>query len=102
MPSFFERYLAAISQPIGTIRYFLKIIISIRESGAVFQLTAMGTIIETKTFEEALEIIKNAYLVLVPYSERIYSTVCFDIQKNKENRLKSKVESIENKIGKIA
>lgn len=82
-------------------QYVSKIIEMIRESGHTYQLTAMGTIIETNTLEEAFEIIGNAYKKLEPFSERVYSTVKFDIQKNKDNRLTSKIKSIESKIGAV-
>ena len=82
-------------------KYVSRIISMIRESGFSYQLTAMGTIVETNTMKEALEIINNAYNVLEPFSDRVYSTAKFDIQKNKDNRLSSKIKSIENKIGEV-
>ena len=82
-------------------KYVSKIISMIRKSGVSYKLTAMGTIIETNTLEKAFEIIGNAYKVLEPLSERVYLTAKFDIQKNKDNRLSSKIKSIENKIGAV-
>jgi uncharacterized protein (TIGR00106 family) len=81
--------------------YVSKVIEYIRDSGYQYKLTAMGTIVETETIEQALNIIKNAYTLLEPYSNRIYSTIKFDIRKNKSNRLEGKIKSIEEKIGKI-
>ncbi len=81
--------------------YVSKVIKMISESGHPYKLTAMGTIIETNTLTDALEVIKKAYEVLEPFSERVYSTVKFDIRKNVQNRLSGKVDSIENKIGKV-
>lgn len=78
-----------------------KIIAMIRDSGVSYKLTPMGTIIETESMEEALAIIQKSYDVLKDNSERIYSTLTFDIQKGKNNRLVSKVQSIEDKIGKV-
>ncbi len=78
-----------------------KIIAMIRDSGVSYKLTPMGTIIETESMEEALAIIQKSYDVLKDNSERIYSTLTFDIQKGKNNRLVSKIQSIENKIGKV-
>lgn len=82
-------------------QYVSQVIDMIRESGVDYQLTAMGTLIETETFYEALDIVNKAYVILEPYSERVYSTLTVDIQKNKSNRLKSKVSAIEAKIGKV-
>ncbi len=78
-----------------------KVIDLIRESGVNYQLTAMGTLIETDTLPEALNIVNRSYDVLAEDSERIYTTMNIDIQKGKNNRLKTKVEAIENKIGQV-
>lgn len=78
-----------------------KIIKMIRESGVRYKLTAMGTIIETETIEEALEIVNKSYKVLEPFSNRVYSTLTMDIRKGKVDRLHQKIESIENRIGKV-
>ncbi|NOZ47786.1 MAG: MTH1187 family thiamine-binding protein [Chlorobi bacterium] len=86
---------------ISVSQYVSKIIKMIHESGFTYKLTSMGTIIETDTLKEALELIQKAYDELEPFSERIYVTANFDIQKNKQNRITGKVESIENKIGKV-
>lgn len=79
-----------------------KVIDLIRESGVSYQLTAMGTLIETDTLPEALSLVNNCYDVLAVDSERVYTTMNIDIQKNKDNRLKTKVEAIEAKIGKVS
>ena len=81
--------------------YVSKIIDMIRESGVSYKLTAMGTIIETETMPQALEIVNKAYEVLEPFSDRVYSTLTMDIRKGKSNRMNQKVESIESKIGKV-
>ena len=82
-------------------KYVSKIIAMVRESGYAYKLTAMGTIVETDTMPEALKIVEKSYEILEPDSERVYSTLTFDIQKNKNNRLIGKVQSIEEKIGKV-
>ena len=82
--------------------YVSKIIKMIDESGVAYQLTPMGTIVETNTMDEALEIIKKSYLVLEKDCSRIYSSLKFDIRKGKDNRLEGKIASVESKIGKIS
>ncbi len=79
-----------------------KIIDMINKSGVTYKLTAMGTIIETETIEEALDIVNRSYKVLEPFSKRVYSTITLDIRKEKSNRLNQKIESIESKIGKVS
>ena len=83
-------------------QYVSKIIEMIRDSGCNYKLTAMGTIIESDTLAESLEIIQKSYNVLEPYSNRVYSTITFDIQKNKDNRLEGKIQSIKQKIGEVS
>ncbi|MFH2095822.1 MAG: MTH1187 family thiamine-binding protein [Bacteroidota bacterium] len=78
-----------------------KVIAMIRENCANFRLTAMGTIIETNTLDEALEIVKKAYDILGKESDRVYSNIKLDIRKGKENRLEGKIQSVEEKIGKV-
>ncbi len=81
--------------------YVSKVIEMIRNSGYTYKLTAMGTIVETDTIDQALNIIQQAYSILEPHSQRVYSTVKFDIRKNAHNRLEGKIQSIEEKIGKV-
>jgi uncharacterized protein (TIGR00106 family) len=83
--------------------YVSKIIAMIRDSGFEYKLSAMGTVVETETMEQSLEILNKAYKILQPHSTRVYSVVNFDIQTNKNTgRIKGKIESIENKIGDVS
>lgn len=79
-----------------------KIIKMIAESGVTYQLTPMGTIIETETMQEALAIVQKAYDVLEEDCNRIYSSLKFDIRKGEPGRMTQKVEAIESKIGKVS
>jgi len=76
-----------------------KVIDAIDKSGISYQLTPMGTIIEAKSMKEALGIIELAYEQL-DSSERVYSSLKFDIRKNCENRLKTKIESVEKVLNR--
>ena len=78
--------------------YVSKVIKMIDQSGIKYQLTPMGTIIESETLQEALEVIENSYRVLKPYSNRVYATVKFDIRKNRTDAMTSKIESIVSKM----
>ncbi|MCF6331510.1 MAG: MTH1187 family thiamine-binding protein [Sulfurimonas sp.] len=75
-----------------------KIIDAIDKSGVSYQLTPMGTIIETETLREALDVIEMAYEQLD--CERIYSALKFDIRKDSKNRLKNKIKSVENLLNR--
>jgi len=79
-----------------------KVIKMISESGVEYKLSAMSTVVETETMEEALQIVQKAYDILNPNSDRIYSAITFDIQNNKKgSRIKSKIASVESKIGEV-
>ncbi len=81
--------------------YVSKIIDMVRQSGYPYKLTAMGTIVETDTVKEALDIINKSYIVLEPYANRVYASIKMDIRKSQNDRLKLKIKSIENKIGEV-
>jgi len=78
-----------------------KVIEMIHKSGVSYKLGAMGTVIETETLEQALDIVNKSYKVLEPFSNRVYSSINIDIRKGKINRLVQKIQSIEQKIGKV-
>lgn len=81
--------------------YVSRIIKMIRESGYEYKLTPMGTVIETESMEQALELIQKAYAQIETDCNRIYCTVKFDIRKNMKARMEQKIRSIETKIGKV-
>ena len=74
-----------------------KIIDAIDKSGVKYQLTPMGTVVETETMQEALDVIALAY-EQVKECERVYSSLKFDIRHNSEDRLKNKIKSVEDKL----
>jgi len=81
--------------------YVSRIIKMIDESGLEYQLTPMGTIFETATMEEALLVLNKSYQQIEPDCLRVYSSVKFDIQPRKHHRMKTKIQSIEQKIGVV-
>jgi uncharacterized protein (TIGR00106 family) len=81
--------------------YVSRVIKHIRESGVNYQLTPMGTIIETETMKEALEIISQCYDTLNEDCQRVYCAVKFDIRQGQSGRMQQKIQSIENKIGEV-
>lgn len=82
--------------------YVSKVIAMIRESGVSYQLTPMGTIIETETMAEALAVVQQSYDVLEPDCDRIYSSLKFDIRKGKSKCMTEKMASVEKLIGEVS
>jgi len=81
--------------------YVSRVIAMIRDCGFPHQLSAMGTIIETETLEEAQLVVSKAYSLLQKDCSRVYCTVTFDIRDGATGRMKQKVASIEEKIGPV-
>lgn len=80
-----------------------EVIKIIRDSNVSYQLTAMATIIETNTISEALALVEKCYLRLEELGcNRVYATLKFDIRKGHDNRLKTKIESVEKHIGEVS
>jgi len=81
--------------------YVSRVIAMIRKSGLPYQLSAMGTIIETDTLEEAQSVVAKAYALLQEDCSRVYCTVSFDIRDGASGRMQQKIASIEGKIGPV-
>lgn len=85
----------------GISEYVSRIIEMIRETNFAYQLTPMGTIVETNTLSESLSILEKANELLKPDCNRIYCTAKFDIRDGREVRMKQKIDSIKNRIGNV-
>ena len=83
-------------------QYVSRVIKMLNDSNIEYKLTPMGTIFETKTIEEALEIIKKSYEVLEKDCNRIYLVLKMDIRKGRKKGIVQKIKSIEEKIGKVS
>lgn len=82
--------------------YVSQVIKLIRDSGMSYQLTPMGTIIETENLVQAMGLVQAAYDVLEQAGcNRVYSSLKLDIRKGRSNRLQGKLNSVRDKIGEI-
>jgi len=83
-------------------KYVSQVLAMVRDLGYAYKLSAMGTVVETDTLDQSLDVIKKAYEILNSYSDRVYAVANFDIQTNKPiGRIDGKIKSIESKIGSI-
>ena len=80
--------------------YVSRIVKLIDQSGLSYQLTPMGTIIEADELSQVLTIVAAAYEQLEPDCGRVYSSLKLDIRKGEGGRLRKKIESVEQKVGK--
>lgn len=81
--------------------YVSRVVAMIRDSGVAYQLTPMGTIVETETMEQATDILRRAYAELEPDAERVYAAAKFDIRKGRKAGLDGKTVSVREKIGEV-
>jgi uncharacterized protein (TIGR00106 family) len=74
----------------------------IKNSGLDYQLTSMNKIVEAKTLKELLDLLNLCYLKLEELGcNRVYAVANFDIRTSGENRIQTKIKSVENNIGKV-
>ncbi len=80
--------------------YVSRILKVVDRSGLSYQLTPMGTIVEADELGRVLDLVAEVYRQLEPDCSRVYSSLRLDIRKGEGGRLKKKVESVEQKVGK--
>jgi uncharacterized protein (TIGR00106 family) len=81
--------------------YVSKVIDFLDRSGVNYKLNPMGTSIETETMEEALKVVNDAYEILEPHANRIYTTINIDARKGPVGRMSAKIDAVEARIGKV-
>ncbi|RLJ70501.1 uncharacterized protein (TIGR00106 family) [Hydrogenivirga caldilitoris] len=80
--------------------YVAKVVDIIDRSGLPYVLTPMGTIIEGEDWDEVMGVLKRGFEELKKECSRISITMKVDYREGKSGRLKSKVESVQEKIGR--
>lgn len=71
----------------------------IRDSGAEYRLTPMGTIIETATIGEALAFVERAHALLEARGcGRIYATAKIDSRAGRRGGLEGKVAAVRSRL----
>lgn len=71
----------------------------IDKSGLPYQLTPMGTIVEGE-WDEVMALVTACYKRMSEDCERISTSMRIDYRAGKSGRLKSKIRSIEGKLGR--
>lgn len=80
--------------------YVARVVDIVDRSGLDYMLTPMGTIIEGESWEEVMGVIKDGFEALKRDCPRISITMKIDYREGKSGRLKGKVRSVEEKIGR--
>ena len=71
----------------------------IGKSGLDYRVNSMGTVIEGD-WDEVFGVVKQCFEKMKEDCNRVITTIKLDYRKGKKNRLVTKIESIENKLGK--
>ena len=80
--------------------FVARVLDVIDTSGLSYQLTPMGTVVEGETIDDVLKLVADCYKVLEPDCNRVSSFLKLDIRKGHEGRLRTKVASVEEKLGR--
>jgi len=80
-------------------KYVAEVLKVIKSSGFEYQLTPMATIIEAESVKELSDLIPVMYEALEKMGvKRVYAVMKFDIRPAQKDRLKAKVQSVEDKL----
>mgnify|MGYP000146682881 CR=1 FL=1 len=76
-----------------------RIVDRVEQSGLDYRLTAMGTQIEG-SIDEIFDVIRECERIVEADSDRFYTVLTMDYQKNATGNLAHKVESVEEHLGR--
>ena len=80
-------------------QYVARSLEIIDNSGLDYELHAMGTIVEGE-LDQVLDLMRRCFEAMAADCDRITCTAKFDYRRGRSGRLKSKVASVEEKLGK--
>ena len=81
-------------------KYVAKVVDVVDRSGLPYVLTPMGTIVEGESWDEVMDVLKKGFEELKKECPRISITMKIDYREGRSGRLKSKVESVQEKLGR--
>ena len=79
--------------------YVAAVLDIVDKSGLAYCLTPMGTVVEGE-WEELSQLLDRCFHATRAASDRITISVKYDYRKGQTGRLQSKIESVENKLGR--
>ncbi|MGO9566401.1 MAG: MTH1187 family thiamine-binding protein [Desulfomonilaceae bacterium] len=82
----------------GLSRYVAESIKIIEESGLDYELHALGTLIEGPA-DKVFDVVRQCHESMASQCDRVMTTVRIDDRKGVTSAIKSKVKSVEKKIG---
>ena len=80
-------------------KYVSRSLKVIDESGVDYRLNPMGTVLEGN-WDEVLDVVRQCYMKMKKDCNRISCTIKIDYRRSKKGRLRSKMASVERRVGK--
>ena len=80
-------------------RYVARSLDIIDRSGLPYRLHAMGTVIEGD-WDECMAVVKQCYEAMLKDCDRVECAIKIDFRKGRQGRLKTKVASVEKRLGR--
>jgi len=80
-------------------QYVAQILDIVDQSGVPYQLTPMGTILEGE-WDEVMAVVTRCFKHLAEHHNRIGTHIKIDYRSGPAGRLRKKIESVENKLGR--
>ncbi len=81
------------------VEYVSRILDIIDKSGVSYQLTPMGTILEGE-WKDVMNVVDACFQELQKDCKRISTSIKIDYREGGINRLRGKVDAVENKLGR--
>ncbi|MDW8096150.1 MAG: MTH1187 family thiamine-binding protein [Aquificaceae bacterium] len=81
-------------------QYVARVVDIVDRSGLDYVLTPMGTIVEGETWDEVMKVLKDGFEALKKDCPRISITMKIDYREGVSGRIKAKVKSVEDKLGR--
>jgi uncharacterized protein (TIGR00106 family) len=79
-------------------QYVAECVAQVHESGLDYELHSMGTIVEGE-LDEVLDLMRRCIDLVAKHSDRVTCAAKLDYRRGQSGRLKSKVTSVEQKLG---
>jgi uncharacterized protein (TIGR00106 family) len=79
--------------------YIARCIKIVEQSGLPFQVTAMGTMIEGRSWRETMKVVEDCHDALAKDCSRITASIRVDTRAGTEKRIRHNVESVERHLG---
>lgn len=81
-------------------RYVAKVVEVIDASGLDYTMSPMGTVVEGETWDEVMNVLKQGFERMKQECSRISIAIKVDYRQGKSGRIKAKIESVEDKLGR--